>query len=217
MSLCLLSGQLSIMPDFEQVCRRLFSDPSWMLKCLIGALLMAVPILHFAAFGYLAQVVRQAVQGEAFDLPEWDDWRFLFVRGFFYFVILAGVAGGLLLAAVVVSIPFQRWLGLVAYVPFIPAVVLAAPLTGAAWYRFERTGLLQEAFRLPALLLLLREAGPGLVLPTLAFLGLLFAGIPVFPLAFFLGGILVFFFYAAAFYRAEDNRRVQAETAFSVL
>jgi hypothetical protein len=217
MNLCLLSDRLSIMPDFEQVCRRLFSDPTWILKCLVGTVLMAVPVLHFAAFGYFARAMRSGAAGEVFVLPDWDEWRILFVQGFFFFVIFLGLSAGLFLLAFLLSLPFQGWLGLVAYVPFIPAFLLAGPLSAAGWYRFDRTGRLGEAFRLPELFRLLRLAGPRIALPTLAFLGLVFAAFPVFPLAFFIGGTLVFFFYAGAFSEVENGRRAPTENAFSVL
>ncbi|MET0261399.1 MAG: hypothetical protein ABW223_00775, partial [Rariglobus sp.] len=58
----LLFGQkLTVeMPSLEQVCKRLFSDSSWFIKALVGALLMIVPGVHFLAFGYLYAMVEQA-------------------------------------------------------------------------------------------------------------------------------------------------------------
>jgi hypothetical protein len=206
-----------IMPEFEQVCRRLFLDSSWGVKCVLGALLMAVPVLQFAAFGYLGRAARAGARGEEFYLPDWEEWGVLFVRGVFFFLIFLGLAGGLFLAAWVVSLPFRGWLGIVAFVPFIPAVLLAGPLAGAGWYRYLVTGEVAEGFRVRELLRLLRETWPRLTLPTLAFIGILAAGAPLFPLAFFIGGLVVFYFYCSVFSHAEARRVVNSESSFSVL
>jgi len=204
------------MPDFEQVCRRLFWDSSWFIKCLLGALLISIPVVHFVAFGYLARVASVGARGQEFSLPEWDDWRLLLVRGLAFFLIFLVLAGGLFLLAALLSTPFG-WLGFLAYVPFIPAMLLAWPLAAAGWYRYHLTGQVTEAFRLGELFRILREAWPRLLLPTFAFLGFLLAGAPVFPLAFFVGGIVVFYFYCATFHQVESRRLSETNTHFSVL
>lgn len=204
------------MPELEQVCRRLFSDSSWGVKCLVGGLLAALPILHFFAFGYLGQMAAGASRGEVFRLPEWEEWGVLFVRGVFYFLICAGLTGGLLLAAWILSWPFG-WMGPLGWAPFIPAILLAAPLVGAGWYRYSLTENFAEGFCLPELFKLLRAGGYRLVLPTLAYIGLLFAGAPLFPLAFFVGGLVLFYFYCSIFYQVETRGLVNPESSFSVL
>lgn len=205
------------MPDFEQVCRRLFSNSAWLAKCLLGAVLVAIPILHFFAFGYLGRVVAATARGEDFALPEWDDAGQIFVSGIVFFVIFLGLGGALFLLASLVSLPFRAWAGPLAYVPFIPAVFLAPPLVAAGWYRYVRLGQVVEGFRVTELFRLLQDAGFALVLPTLAFIGFLFVGFPLFPLAFFVGGIVVFFYYVSIFRLAESGEFGQADVPFSVL
>lgn len=205
------------MPDFEQVCRRLFSDSSWLVKSLLGAVLVAFPVLHFLAFGYLGELARGGAEGEAFRMPDWRNWRSMFTDGFFFFLIMAGLGGGLFLAALLVSLPFQGWLGPLAFIPFIPAVLLAPPLVGSGWYRYALTHQFLEGFRLPELFRLIGAAGAPLILPTLAYIGLLFAGAPVFPLAFFLGGLVVFYFYCSVFRSVDTQHGDSSKTNFSVL
>lgn len=214
------------MPDFEQVCRRLFSDSAWLIKCLLGAVFTAVPVLNFFAFGYLGRVVAGASHGEVFNLPEWEDWRGLFLSGIVFFAIFVAWAGGLFLVAWVLSLPFFAWAGLLGffpwagllpYLPFMPAVALAPPLVAAAWYRYSVLGQPVEAFRLMELWELLKGAGFSLVLPTLSFVGFLFIALPLFPLAFFVGGIVVFYFYSSIFCHAEARRLGRTDTSFSVL
>ncbi|MEX2382197.1 MAG: DUF4013 domain-containing protein [Opitutales bacterium] len=186
-----------------------------MAKCLLGAVLLAIPILHFFAFGYLGRVVAATARGEPFDLPEWEGWRELFLSGIVFFAIFLGLGGGLFLLAWIVSLPFHAWAGPLAYVPFSPAILLTPPLVAAGWYRYCELGEVAEAFRVTELLRLLQRVGFPLLLPTLAFIGFLFVGLPLFPLAFFLGGIVVFFFYSSIFSQMEQAG--PSSVPFSVL
>lgn len=214
------------MPDFERVCHRLFSDSAWLPKCLLGGVLTAVPVLNFVAFGYLGRSVAAASRGEAFRLPEWEDWRAMFLNGIVFFAIFIGLAGALFLLAALVSLPFRLWAsvfdflpwsGALVYLPFMPAVALSPPLVAAGWYRYVHLGQPLEGFRLPELFRLLQEGGMALVPPTLAFIGFLFIGFPLFPLAFFIGGLVVFYFYSSIFWHAESRRSGQSDVSFSVL
>lgn len=205
------------MPEFEQVCRRLFYDSAWLGKCLLGAVLVAIPVLHFFAFGYLGRVALEGARGRPFDLPEWREWRELFLEGVVYFAIFVGLGGGIFLVAWIVSLPFQAWAGPLAYVPYMPAMLLAPVLVAAGWYRYCHLGQMVEAFKLPELFRLMQGAGLRLVLPTLAYIGFLLVGFPFFPLAFFIGGLVVFYFYSSIFFHFEAGRSQQPETSFSVL
>ena len=69
------------MPTLERVCKRLFSNQSAVLKCLIGGLLMMVPVAHFLAFGVLYALIEQAGRGQKPELPSWRGWRRLFAGG----------------------------------------------------------------------------------------------------------------------------------------
>lgn len=205
------------MPEFEHVCRRLFCDSAWLGKCLLGAVLVSIPVLHFLAFGYLGRVTLGAARGHPFDLPEWREWRELFLEGVVFFAIWVGLGGGLFLLAWIVSLPFQAWAGPLAYVPYMPAVLAAPALVAAGWYRYCQSRQVWEAFRLAELFRLLQAAGLRLMLPTLAYIGFLFVGLPLFPLAFFLGGLVVFYFYSSMFFHLEAGRMKHEETSFSVL
>lgn len=184
---------------------------------MLGAVLLAIPILHFFAFGYLGRVIAAAANGREFDLPEWNEWRDLFVSGVVFFIIFLGLAGGLFLLAWLVSLPFRPWAGPLAYVPYMPAMLLAPPLAAAGWHRFCRLGELVEAFRFLELFRLLQETGLRLILPTLAYLGFLLVGFPLFPLAFFIGGLVVFYFYSSLFFHVETGSMKESEISFTVL
>src|SRR5690625_4091251 len=217
LSVFLQSVSLSFMSDFEQVCRRLFSDSAWLGRMLLGAVLLAVPVLHFFAFGYLGRVMEGTILEEEFRLPDWSDGADLFVKGMIGFLFLFALGGGLFLLAFLVSLPFQGWAGPLAYLSYIPAVLLSPPLVAAGWYRYLRSGNVLDGFRLREVFLLLQEAGFPLILPTLSFIGFVAAALPLFPLAFFVGGIVVLFYYSLLFRRTELHEVRRVNPPFSVL
>jgi len=69
-----------------------FEGADWQKRFIIGAALALVstfiPVipLVFVA-GYVVQVMRQAIEGQALTLPEWEDWGKLGVDGLRYGVI----------------------------------------------------------------------------------------------------------------------------------
>ncbi len=49
----------------------LFDDESWISKLVIGALVAIIPIVNFAALGYIIQLIRNVRDGHERPLPEW--------------------------------------------------------------------------------------------------------------------------------------------------
>jgi hypothetical protein len=64
-----------------------FEDEKWVSKVLIGGLLIWIPIVNFAVFGYMLAVARNVAQSNPRPLPEWGEFGTLFGRGFYAFVI----------------------------------------------------------------------------------------------------------------------------------
>ncbi|HLS28619.1 MAG TPA: DUF4013 domain-containing protein [Opitutales bacterium] len=186
-------------------------------KSLLGGLLLAIPILQFFAFGYFGRVIAEAKRHDSFEMPEWKHPGPLFVSGLAYFLLLLGLGGGLFLLAFISSLPFRGWAGPLAFIPYIPAMLLSPPLVAAGWYRYNCSGELVDGFRLTELFRLLQETGFPLLLPTLAFIGFLAATFPLFPLAFFVGGIVVLFYYSLLFRRTETDDLRRIDLPFSVL
>jgi Protein of unknown function (DUF4013) len=80
-----------------------FEDNNWLSKLLIGALVSAVPILNFAWLGYIAELIRNVMDGMSRPLPEWSDFGDKFVKGLL--LTLAGVIYSLP-ALIFACIPF---------------------------------------------------------------------------------------------------------------
>jgi len=196
------------MPSLEQVCKRLFSDPSWFLKAIFGALLLIVPIAHFLAFGYLYALIEQARRGEDMELPEWGDWHRLFLNGAAAFVIFLALGALPILAAWLLVWPlhFLNY-GAFIYLPLVPAVMLAGPLTVAGIYQYQKREEFKDAFRFYVLMAMLRSTKSYFWVPTFALIGFLAAGYPLMTFTVFVGLAVSWTYYAASFRFVEESRK----------
>ena len=220
------------MPTLEPVCKRLFSSQSSLLKCVLAGLLLIVPIGHFLAFGFLYALIDQARRGADLEFPSWSGWRRLFIDGVVAFVIFSvlGVVPifvGWMLSwplrslEVGVTLPaamsFWWWIlgwplhslgvGALTYVPLIPGVLLAAPLTAAGIYEYQKGKGFRAAFDLSELAGMLESTRAGFCVPTLALLGFVVVGYPLMPVTLFMGLAVAFSFYAAFFRALEESRK----------
>ena len=66
----------------------MFKDEGWVKKILIGGVVGAIPIVNWAAMGYMIQIIRNVRDGQALPLPEWDEFGKYFMDGLWLFLIL---------------------------------------------------------------------------------------------------------------------------------
>ena len=194
------------MLTLDQVSKRVFSDSSWLVKCLIGGFLCLIPIANVWSLGMFYRLADQGRRGESVRLPEWDDWGRLFVEGLQFLLILIVLGIFPIAVGVAISVPLQPFLGPLARLSILPGLLLAAPLTAVGIYAFQRNNNLREAFQIKGLLRVLQATWTALVAPTLAFIGAIAVGwiaIPLLPFAFFIAGAVVSYFYGATFREIE--------------
>ncbi|MBI5649677.1 MAG: DUF4013 domain-containing protein [Chloroflexi bacterium] len=60
-----------------------FEDPKWMMKILIGGIVAIVPIVNFAAIGYMLATMKNVADGQANPLPEWGEFGAHFMKGLY--------------------------------------------------------------------------------------------------------------------------------------
>jgi hypothetical protein len=65
----------------------MFEDENWIKKILIGGVVAIIPIVNFAAMGYVIQIIRNVRAGQAVPLPEWDQFGQYFMDGLWIFLI----------------------------------------------------------------------------------------------------------------------------------
>lgn len=199
------------MPTLELIGKRLFSDSSWIIKCLIGAILLSIPGVHFLACGYLYEWMNRARRGEPLDLPEWEDWGRLFYNGVPVFVMFLVFTAAPLTVAWLLTRPlFHLGAGWFSYMPMMPVVLLCFPLTAAAIYLYQKREDYRDAFRPWVLARMLRSVGVPLVVPTLALVGLLVTGLPLLTFIVFIAALLGGATYAGMYRHAENALRSAA-------
>lgn len=199
------------MPTLENVCKRLFADSSWFIKSIVGALLLIFPVVNFVVFGYLYELIARARRGEEPELPEWDEWRRLFVNGVPVFIILMVLGVAPIAVAWLFTWP-MRVLGYGAFVllPVMPAVMLAGPLTAAAIYQYQKREDYRDAFRLPVLVAMLRSSKARFWVPTFALVGFFTACYPLLTFTAFTGLAAGWTYYASYFRFVEEARKTRA-------
>jgi hypothetical protein len=67
--------------DYGKSFSYVFEDENWISKFLVGVVITLIPIVNFASYGYMIQVLKNVRDGEAHLLPEWDDFGKYFMDG----------------------------------------------------------------------------------------------------------------------------------------
>ena len=72
----------------------IFKDKEWFNKTLIGGAFLMIPPLFIFSFGFIARFIHDRLETGNKELPSWNNWGSLFLKGFewglitvFYFVI----------------------------------------------------------------------------------------------------------------------------------
>jgi hypothetical protein len=196
------------MPTLEPVCKRLFSNQPSLVKGLVGGVLLMIPVAHFLAFGLLFALIAQARRGQNPELPSWGGWRRLFTDGVVAFVIFLVLGAAPICAGWILSWPLRSLaIGPLRFLPLIPGVLLAAPLTAAGIYRYQSRKGFGAAFQLAELAGMLQSSREEIFLPTLALLGFVLVGYPLMPITLFFGLAGAFTFYAMFFRMIEESRK----------
>lgn len=198
------------MPTIEQVSKRVFSDNNWLKKCAIGGVLSLIPIVNILALGYLYQIFLQGRSEKGISLPEWDDFKTLFLDGLRFLVVILIFAGlPLGIATFLAEFTVENE---IARLPLIPILFLVGPLASAALYLYSVKQDLSDCFSADALNVMLRKAVASYALPTLAYLGLCLIvvaplGLVLLPFPFFFGGVFYFYLMGSVFKDLENRAR----------
>jgi hypothetical protein len=73
--------------DIGRAFSYVFEDEDWVVKVLIGAVLVLTGIGFIPVVGYGLEVARRVVRGDPQPLPEWDDWGTKIIEGLVSWVI----------------------------------------------------------------------------------------------------------------------------------
>jgi hypothetical protein len=86
-----------------------FEDQKWTNKLLIGMLVSIVPIVNFALFGWVIDIMKNVSRRQPNPLPDWDNFGDKFVKGAILFVVsLIYSLPALLITCPLLFLPFTR-------------------------------------------------------------------------------------------------------------
>lgn len=69
--------------DIGKAFTYVFEDPNWIMKVLIGGIVLLIPIVNFAVFGYMLTTLKNVADGQPNPLPEWSDFGAHFMKGLY--------------------------------------------------------------------------------------------------------------------------------------
>ncbi len=73
--------------DIGRAFAYMFDDESWIMKIVIGGILMFIPIVNFMVLGYMLEALKRTADGMEVPMPEWDDFGGKFIKGLVLLVI----------------------------------------------------------------------------------------------------------------------------------
>ncbi len=69
--------------DLGKAFTYVFDDPNWIMKVLIGGIVLLIPIVNFAVYGYMLTTLKNVADGQPSPLPEWSDFGAHFMKGLY--------------------------------------------------------------------------------------------------------------------------------------
>lgn len=193
------------MPSLEQYCYRFFRQRQLGITLLIGGILAFIPIANILALGYIWRHVRRIHQGST-ELPEWNDWKNLFLDGLRMLLVgLLYMGVPLLLGILLCRLFVLITLGMLGWLPwfFISASLLIGTFLLASAVQWAVSSSEWKPifeFRLIANKAL--QSFPVLIVPVFAFWGILSLGAPLYGFTTFFA-LLVFLPYSGLAIRSS--------------
>lgn len=200
------------MPSLEEVCIKLLGRPGWAPKVLVGGALSFIPLLNFIPLGYLLEYTIRLRHKGVWDLPDWQNVPplILFKSGFRFFVLLLAYAGcpimiGCLITTLLDGVTFGI-LGIVSYFPVAIGAFVGPFLFLAAIHAYLADGLFADAFKFNLISGIVKNMALKLVLPVIAFWGIILLALPLYGFSFFLGTWILLAYSSALHLSITNNK-----------
>ena len=193
------------MDSIEKVWGNIFKSPGAWAKILVGTCLSLVPVLHFFALGYIYRLTLQIRQGYRIELPEWDNWKDLFLDGLkFFLILLVWMFIPILIGSFISFV-----VGTVAYNVGKMALMVSVPfgfaLAGASLYRFQTFDTFKEAMDVPKVMRMYLITFKLGLLPLLAACGIFWLSGVLSILLVFTISLLIFAQFTSIFRALEKG------------
>ena len=200
------------MPSLEEVCIKLLGRPSWVPKVLVGGALSFIPLLNLISLGYLLEYTIRLRHKGIWDLPDWKNVPLLILikSGFRFFVLLlvyavCPIMVGFLITLLLDVLTFGI-LGIVSYFPVAIGAFVGPFLFLAAIHAYLSDGLLSDAFKINLIYGIVKKMALKLVLPVIAFWGIILLALPLYGFSFFLGTWILLTYSSALHFSITNNK-----------
>ncbi len=178
------------MASIETISERIFREEDSWKKLLIGGVLVlsvfGIPI----AFGYLFAYAFNLQKRADAPLPPWDNWKRMFFVGWHGLAVFAVWLAAPVLAAWLLKMLFGQVSPIFMAVGWLSvgvAFVLGLAMFAAALIHYQREQDLKSIIDAERIFVPLERQWKLLVLPGVAWFGLMMIGQPLLPFTFFLG------------------------------
>ncbi len=171
-----------------------------MIKLLFGGLLSYVPIVNFLVFGYFWKLATEVKKSKSPSFPQWTDWPKLFTDGCYMVLICIFFVGApLTLGWILTELLYGLsggYLGTLSEIPRSLAIFVAPMMGAIGTYLYLGTPDWSIFFDIrnvdvAKIKKLILKSWKSLVVPSLAFLALLYVGgWALYGFGFFLGGTI---------------------------
>ena len=179
-------------PIFEEISKQLICQPQFWTKWLIGGGLSCIPLANIFALGYLYRFSMQLRRSGKVKLPEWRDWKRLFIDGLkFGFIWLIYWVLPLVFAYSVSKLFSALGFGLFAYLSITVTFFVASILFCSALYRFHMKPEFRTLLEIRYIVRMSRVGFESCVVPILVFAGIFVLALPLYGFAFFSGFLLL--------------------------
>ncbi|MEN8662478.1 MAG: DUF4013 domain-containing protein [Lentimonas sp.] len=194
-------------PIFEEVFMHLIRQPGFGLKLLIGGLLSFVPIMNIFAFGYLYRLALHIRNTGEITLPEWNDWRALFLDGLRFAVVWLSYW----FLPVVIIYMLSRaldpvGLGAISHLVLSITFLIASILFCSALYRLQMRSDFKDLLDIQLIARMVHMEFQRFVIPALVFLGISALSYHLYGFTLFFG-FLVLITYTGLRYRSLEQGR----------
>lgn len=181
------------MASIEKISERIFREDDAWKKLLIGGALVLSILGIPVAFGYLFAYAFNLQKRSDAPLPEWDQWRRMFFVGWHALAAFILWLGGPVVAAWLLTILFGLASAIFLAVGWLAmgiAYVAGLTMFTAALIHYQREQELRSLIDVEEIFVPIERHWKALVLPGIAWYGLMMIGRPLLPFTFFLGMVL---------------------------
>ncbi len=193
------------MDSIEKVWRNIFKSPGVWAKILVGTCLSLIPVMHFFALGYIYRFTLQIRQGYRIELPEWDNWKDLFLDGLKFFLLLLVWLGIPLLIGRFINLVVGAVADDFGKLAFMMSIPFGFALTGASLFRFQTFESFKDALDLTKIMRMYIITFKFGLVPLLAACGIFWLTGMLSILLLFTIGLLIFAYFTSLFRALEKG------------